>query len=243
VDGREWPTVEHYFQAMKFKANPEYQEKIRLAKTPAEANRLGKSKDVAADVDWERKKDEVMLEAQRVKFQDPKLREKLLATGTATMKSATPQDNYWGVGRSGNGKNKLGKLLMQIRDEIRSQGQGAQGAQEAPANIAVGDIGNNFDPLTFIPMLPTTNVEAPAPVEVPVEAPVDTPVESQASMDSFTTPVETPVETPPAPTSEEGPVIDIDLDSDHATIAYPPKKKQPLPQGWESTDEIKVVKL
>jgi DNA-directed RNA polymerase II subunit RPB2 len=262
VDGREWPTVEHYFQAMKFKANPEYQEKIRLAKTPAEANRLGKSKDVAADVDWERKKDEVMLEAQRVKFQDPKLREKLLATGTATMKSATPQDNYWGVGRSGNGKNKLGKLLMQIRDEIRSQGQGAQEAQEAPANIAVGDDAM-FNPLTFVPMLPTSppSLEvSPASLDVSPSSMEVSPASldvspssmevSPASLDVSPSSMEvSPASLDVSPSSMEAspeverPEINIDLENETATIAYPPKKKQPLPQGWEATDEIKVVKV
>ncbi|MGB1192086.1 MAG: DUF1768 domain-containing protein, partial [Pseudomonadales bacterium] len=33
LEGREWPSVEHYFQAMKF-SNESYQEKIRQASHP-----------------------------------------------------------------------------------------------------------------------------------------------------------------------------------------------------------------
>lgn len=35
IDGKIWPTSEHYFQAMKFPDYPEFQEEIRLAKSPA----------------------------------------------------------------------------------------------------------------------------------------------------------------------------------------------------------------
>ena len=41
VDGKTWPTTEHYFQAMKFPTKPEHQEKIRLNNNPAIAKRLG----------------------------------------------------------------------------------------------------------------------------------------------------------------------------------------------------------
>lgn len=35
IDGFSWPTVEHYFQAMKFPSDPAYQEKMRTSASPA----------------------------------------------------------------------------------------------------------------------------------------------------------------------------------------------------------------
>ena len=40
IDGKIWPTNEHYFQAMKFKGTP-HEERIRKAKTAWEAKKLG----------------------------------------------------------------------------------------------------------------------------------------------------------------------------------------------------------
>jgi hypothetical protein len=34
------------------------------------------------------------------------------------MRDMSPQDNFWGVGRSGKGQNKLGKILMRVREEL-----------------------------------------------------------------------------------------------------------------------------
>ncbi|WP_395092793.1 NADAR family protein [Armatimonas sp.] len=44
LGGVYWPTVEHYFQAMKFPTHPEYQEKIRLAKSAGQAKTLGRTR-------------------------------------------------------------------------------------------------------------------------------------------------------------------------------------------------------
>ena len=43
LEGMDWPSVEHYFQAMKFE-DPEYRELIRLASHPRKARRLGRSR-------------------------------------------------------------------------------------------------------------------------------------------------------------------------------------------------------
>ena len=103
---------------MKFPSNPEYQEQIRTAKTPAIAKKMGKTSDVPMRPDWTRVRESVMLEALRVKFQIPALKAKLLATGKVLIRDMSPQDNFWGVGRSGKGQNKLGKLLMRVREEL-----------------------------------------------------------------------------------------------------------------------------
>ena len=71
--------------------------------------------------DWESVKDQVMLEAVRAKFtQHDDLREVLLGTGDAKLVEHTENDNYWGDGGDGSGKNRLGQLLMQLRAELHT---------------------------------------------------------------------------------------------------------------------------
>lgn len=123
-DGEYWPTVEHYFQAQKF-VGPEsfeYRERIRRAQTPKDAKALGRSRKVPIRQDWEEVKDEVMLTAIRKKFAHPKLRELLLSTGERTLIEAAPRDYYWGAGRTGTGKNRLGEILMKVRVELQRAG-------------------------------------------------------------------------------------------------------------------------
>ena len=114
-----WPTTEHYFQAQKFAGTP-LEERVRLAKTPEEAKRLGKIN--PARPDWKQIRDEIMLEAVRAKFtQHPNLREILLSTGDDLMAENAPRDDYWGIGENGRGTNRLGQILMQVRSELRGQ--------------------------------------------------------------------------------------------------------------------------
>src|SRR5688572_15833640 len=80
LKGLVWPTTEHYFQAQKF-PDTEYEEKIRLTKSPMIAARLGRSRSVPLRPDWERVKEDIMREALHAKFtQHPELRELLLST-------------------------------------------------------------------------------------------------------------------------------------------------------------------
>jgi hypothetical protein len=59
-----------------------------------------------------------MTEIIRLKFQNPGLKAKLLATGNQELiEGNTWGDCYWGV-CEGNGQNHLGKILMQVREEL-----------------------------------------------------------------------------------------------------------------------------
>lgn len=110
-------TVEHYFQYAK---TPSMEEGIEIlnAKTPGKAKQLGRNCHLRKD--WEMIKDDVMLFALREKFSNPELRNKLLATGDEKLVEGNWwRDTYWGV-CEGIGQNKLGKLLMQVREEIKN---------------------------------------------------------------------------------------------------------------------------
>lgn len=122
IDGKVYPSVEHYFQAMKFPNNPDYQEQIVAAKTGAAAKKLGATQVIPLRADWEQVKEEIMKKALKAKYtQNEGLKKLLLSTGTAVLQEASPTDVYWGVGKSGKGKNRMGVLLMEVRAEIAAE--------------------------------------------------------------------------------------------------------------------------
>jgi hypothetical protein len=51
------------------------------------------------------------------------VRRKLLATGARELVEDSWRDDFWGWGENRNGQNMLGKLWMEVRDEIQSKGQ------------------------------------------------------------------------------------------------------------------------
>jgi len=114
-----WPTSEHYFQAMKFKDKTD-QEEIRKANSPMLAARMGRDRKRTLRRDWESVKVNVMREAVLAKFtQHDELKTLLLATGEAKIIEHTVNDDYWGDGGDGKGKNMLGQILMQVRANLR----------------------------------------------------------------------------------------------------------------------------
>jgi ribA/ribD-fused uncharacterized protein len=121
LNGKQWPTAEHYFQAQKF-VGTEHEEAVRQAKSPMIAARMGRSRERPLRPDWETVKDDVMREALNAKFtQHPELRSLLLATGDAVIIEHTKNDGYWADGGDGSGKNRLGELLMELRAKFRTE--------------------------------------------------------------------------------------------------------------------------
>lgn len=83
----------------------------------AEAKRLGRKVNFRSD--WEAVKEKVMYEICLAKFtQHPKLKELLINTGTSELIEGNVwNDTFWGVCNN-YGQNKLGKILMRIRNEL-----------------------------------------------------------------------------------------------------------------------------
>jgi ribA/ribD-fused uncharacterized protein len=120
LKGKLWATSEHYFQAQKF-AGTEHEEGVRRAKSPMIAARMGRDRKKPLRRDWESVKVQVMRDAVRAKFtQHAELRDLLLATGDAEIVEHTENDSYWGDGGNGSGKNMLGRILMEVREELRA---------------------------------------------------------------------------------------------------------------------------
>lgn len=119
LKGLWWPTSEHYFQAQKF-ADTEHEEAIRQAPTPKRAAEMGRQRTRPLRPDWEQVKDDVMRMAVLQKFlTHADIREVLLNTGEELIVENAAGDWYWGCGADGTGKNMLGKILEEVRTEIR----------------------------------------------------------------------------------------------------------------------------
>lgn len=123
LDGLWWLTSEHYFQAQKFIDNP-YAEKIRTAKSPSVAARMGRSRKQPLRADWEAVKEDIMRQAVLAKFRThADIRDVLLGTGDEELVENAPRDYYWGCGLDGSGKNRLGYILMEIRTLLREEAE------------------------------------------------------------------------------------------------------------------------
>jgi hypothetical protein len=116
-----WQHSEGAFQAAKSSNR-----KVRLAmsevKSPAETKQLGKRVDLRSN--WPEIRESVMYEIVFAKFsQNQKLKDQLLATGNAHIEEGnTWKDRFWGVcpPGSGNGENKLGNILMAVREKLEA---------------------------------------------------------------------------------------------------------------------------
>lgn len=119
LNKKTWKTTEHYFQAQKFEKQ-KYQDKIRNADSPMMAAQLGRSRKERILKNWDNKKLNVMYDAIKAKFtQHEELTQLLLDTENAKIIEHTENDDYWGDGGDGKGKNMLGKILMKVREELR----------------------------------------------------------------------------------------------------------------------------
>lgn len=118
VDGKRWPTSEHYFQAMKHEGTP-VEEAIRKSETPREAASLGRNCEMARK-DWDMVRLVYMYRVVRAKFeQHPELATKLLGTGEQQIAEHASVDSFWADGGDGTGQNWLGKILMMVREDLR----------------------------------------------------------------------------------------------------------------------------
>ncbi|WP_082979751.1 NADAR family protein [Labrys sp. WJW] len=117
LEDKIWLTVEHYFQSMKF-LDKDYQNTIRLAPSAKEAKILGKSRKYAIHDDWDIRRISIMETALKAKFSDPILRKKLIDTYPKFLIESSMFDYFWGSGKNGKGKNVLGNMLINLREEL-----------------------------------------------------------------------------------------------------------------------------
>lgn len=116
-EGLQFPNVETAYQAAK---TPDINRRLAISDmTPGNAKKAGKH---LTPPDWRDRSLGVMKELLLLKFADPCLRRQLLATGDAQLIEGNRWfDFFWGV-CNGKGANHLGRLLMEVRKEIRAAG-------------------------------------------------------------------------------------------------------------------------
>lgn len=132
--GITYPTLEHYYVAMKVKNDQQIdgkyitmidcRELIAKMPDPAKVKQFGKI--IKLRKDWDDVKLDVMLWGIREKFKHNDLKELLLSTGDEELVEGNFwHDNFFGVCTCGpcygEGQNNLGKIIMKVRDELRQQ--------------------------------------------------------------------------------------------------------------------------
>jgi ribA/ribD-fused uncharacterized protein len=115
--GVAWPSSENAYQAMK--APPNKWESFSKM-TPREAKDNGQVVSGFIKASWDLSRYYIMRDILRVKFSEcPIAREVLLGTGNAHLEEC----NWWYDGFFGTvkgiGSNNLGKILMEVRKEIK----------------------------------------------------------------------------------------------------------------------------
>ena len=107
--------AEAAFQAQKESCEKDKEQYTRM--NPAQAKLVGRNCNLRED--WEEIKEQTMYEIVKAKFtQNKALARLLLATGDAYLEEGNWwHDTTWGV-CNGVGENKLGKILMRVREEL-----------------------------------------------------------------------------------------------------------------------------
>lgn len=119
LDGAEWPSAEHYFQAMKFE-DPELREAIRAAADPKTAATLANGHKRKVRKDWKKVRTVFMTRALYTQCHaHPAVARALLDTGEKPIVETSQYDYFWGCGRDQRGENAYGKILMDIREKLR----------------------------------------------------------------------------------------------------------------------------
>lgn len=134
MDGVNYNCAEQYMMHAKAKlfGDADSSDAILKAEHPREQKALGRSVSGWDQALWDAEKYDIVLRASRAKFtQNPDLADKLLATGDEWLVEANHEDAVWGVAlgmgdprlqdpEKWRGENLLGKILMQVRDELRA---------------------------------------------------------------------------------------------------------------------------
>lgn len=122
-NGKTYLSSEAAFQAQKTLSEEVQWKFTRL--TPRDARTEGRK--VTLRPDWEEVKDDIMRNILQSKFSNPVLARQLLNTGDSILEETNKwHDNYWGNCVCGKcrevpGLNKLGAMLMALREELKEE--------------------------------------------------------------------------------------------------------------------------
>lgn len=114
-----YPSVEHAY--MSAKSNDRKWKEFCSNSTVSAKQVKVRSRRVKLIKNWDIVKIDIMKDCLRQKFNNPAFKERLIDTGNQLIQEGnTWNDTFWGVCLyTGKGKNMLGKLIMEIRDELK----------------------------------------------------------------------------------------------------------------------------
>lgn len=121
LDDAQWPSAEHYFQAMRFEGA--MREAVRNAPHPEAARKLAHKNRRQARKDWPAVQIAFMTRGVYVKTRTHEdVTAALAATGERRIVESSQYDYYWGCGRDTRGENHYGRVLMGVRGRLRDEG-------------------------------------------------------------------------------------------------------------------------
>jgi ribA/ribD-fused uncharacterized protein len=127
VGGVHVPTAEALYQACRYPFDPDVQLEILDQRSPMTAKMKSKAHLSGTRQDWLRVRHNVMRWCLKVKLAQnyERFSELLIATGDLPIVEKSRKDRYWGAipaidGLTLSGRNVLGRLLMELREHLKS---------------------------------------------------------------------------------------------------------------------------
>lgn len=119
-DGESYQTSEHAYHCQKFPTRVDIWKCIKRATSAHEAFKIAEREAASVRKDWIDVRVGIMKEILLAKVrQHEYVRRKLLSTGNRELIEDSWRDGFWGWGPNKDGRNTLGKLWMEIRNEIK----------------------------------------------------------------------------------------------------------------------------
>lgn len=118
----DYDTAEAAYHSEKFPHPNEVATDIRRARSAHDAFKIAERNRLFQRPDWDEIKVDVMRDILRAKAEQHEyVRRKLLATGDRELIKDSWRDDFWGWGKHKDGQNVLGKLWMEVREELRNK--------------------------------------------------------------------------------------------------------------------------
>lgn len=115
-----FPTSETAYHWEKFPEHEDLRNQIINAKSAHEAFKIAEKNKDLGRFDWDHVKVDIMRNILKAKVnQHEYVYRKLLETGNRELIEDSWRDDFWGWGLNQDGQNMLGKLWMEIREELK----------------------------------------------------------------------------------------------------------------------------
>lgn len=117
-NGIVYMTSEHLYHCKKFE-DKKIQQEIIESRSAHDALIIAKKYRDVRNPDWDNIKVKIMKDILMIKLNQHRyIRKKLLDTGDREIIENSWKDDFWGWGENMDGQNVLGKLWMEIREEL-----------------------------------------------------------------------------------------------------------------------------